>query len=109
LQCRKLRFDPWVRKIPWRRKWQPTPGFSHEQRSLEATVPGVAKELDTTERLSLSLSQKQANYKMEKLTRKGRHTLKVENHPHTNMISNPATVRRDKCRILEMHLKLSHF
>ena len=20
-------FDPWVRKIPWRRKWQPTPGF----------------------------------------------------------------------------------
>ena len=21
------RFDPWVRKIPWRRKWQPTPVF----------------------------------------------------------------------------------
>ena len=20
-------FDPWVRKSPWRRKWQPTPGF----------------------------------------------------------------------------------
>ena len=32
------RFDPWVRKIPWRRKWQPTPVFlpgkSHGQRSL---------------------------------------------------------------------------
>ena len=31
-------FDPWVGKIPWRRKWQPTPGFSpgesHGQRSL---------------------------------------------------------------------------
>ena len=31
-------FDPWVRKIPWRRAWQPTPVFlpreSHEQRSL---------------------------------------------------------------------------
>ena len=31
-------FDPWVRKIPWRRKWQPTPVFlpgkSHGQRSL---------------------------------------------------------------------------
>ena len=30
--------DPWVRKIPWRRKWQPTPVFlpgeSHGQRSL---------------------------------------------------------------------------
>ena len=30
--------DPWVRKIPWRRKWQPTPVFLlgefHRQRSL---------------------------------------------------------------------------
>ena len=27
-QCRrpkKCRFDPWVRKISWNRKWQPTP------------------------------------------------------------------------------------
>ena len=24
-QCWKLGFDPWVGKIPWRRKWQPTP------------------------------------------------------------------------------------
>jgi len=34
----RCRFDPWVRKIPWRRAWQPTPVFlpgkSHEQRSL---------------------------------------------------------------------------
>ena len=32
----KLRFNPWVRKIPWRRKWQPTPVFlpgkSHGQK-----------------------------------------------------------------------------
>jgi len=32
-------FDPWVRKIHWRRKWQPTPAFfpgkSHGERSLE--------------------------------------------------------------------------
>ena len=40
-QCRRhqrLRFDPWVRKIPWRRARQPTPVFlpgeSHGQRSL---------------------------------------------------------------------------
>ena len=37
-QCRRCRFDPWVGKIPWRRKWQPTPvllsGKSHGQRSL---------------------------------------------------------------------------
>ena len=35
---RETGFDPWVRKIPWRRKWQSTPvlllGKSHEQRSL---------------------------------------------------------------------------
>ena len=27
LQCGRPRFDPWVRKIPWRREWQPTPVF----------------------------------------------------------------------------------
>ena len=26
-QCRRHGFDPWVRKIPWRRKWQPIPVF----------------------------------------------------------------------------------
>ena len=38
--CRRCRFDPWVRKIPWRRKWQPTPVFlpgkSHGQWSLQS-------------------------------------------------------------------------
>ena len=37
-QRRRYGFDPWVRKIPWRRKWQPTPVFlsrkSQGQRSL---------------------------------------------------------------------------
>ena len=40
-------FNPWVGKIPWRRAWQFTsvflPGKSHGQRSLVATVHGVAK------------------------------------------------------------------
>ena len=35
---RRPGFDPWVRKIPWRRKWQPPPVFlpgkSHGQRRL---------------------------------------------------------------------------
>ena len=26
-QCRRSGFNPWVRKIPWRRSWQPTPVF----------------------------------------------------------------------------------
>ena len=37
-QCRRCRFDPWVGKMPWRRKWQLTwvffPGKSHGQRNL---------------------------------------------------------------------------
>ena len=47
LQPRRLIFDPWIGRIPWRRKRQPTPvslpGESHGQRSLGATVHGVAK------------------------------------------------------------------
>ena len=45
-QCRRhkrLRFDPWVGKIPWRRVWKPTPiflpGESHGQRSLAGYSP----------------------------------------------------------------------
>ena len=26
-QCRSPEFSPWVRKLPWRKKWQPTPAF----------------------------------------------------------------------------------
>ena len=46
---------PWIRKIPWRRKWQPIPallpGKFHGQRSLVSYSPRGRKELDTTERL----------------------------------------------------------
>ena len=51
-QCRRCRFDPWSRKILWRRKWQPTPVFlpgkSQEQKSLEGYSPWSHKELDIT-------------------------------------------------------------
>ena len=44
---RRCGFDPWVGKIPWRRKWQPIPVFlpgkSHEQRSLAGYSPWVRK------------------------------------------------------------------
>ena len=43
----------WLRKIPWRRKWQPTPVFlpgeCHGERSLEGYGPQCCKESDTTE------------------------------------------------------------
>ena len=55
LQCRIPQYDSWVRKIPWRRKWQPTPGFlpgeSHGQRSLVGYSPRGHKESDMTEQL----------------------------------------------------------
>ena len=58
-QCRRhkrLGFDSWVRKIPWRRAWQPTPAFlpgeAHGLRSLAGYSPWGRKESDTTERLS---------------------------------------------------------
>ena len=45
--------DPWVRKVPWRRAWQPTPvllpGESYGQRSLAGYSPWDRKELDMNE------------------------------------------------------------
>ena len=52
--------DPWVRKIPWRREWLPTPVFLpgefHGQRSLVGYSPWGCKELDMTEQLTFTLS-----------------------------------------------------
>ena len=45
-------FDPWVGKIPWRRKWLPTPVFlpgqCHVQRNLAGCSPWGPKESDMT-------------------------------------------------------------
>ena len=52
-QSKRLGFNPSVRKLPWRRKWQPTPVFlpgkSHGQRNLVGYSPQGRKESDTTE------------------------------------------------------------
>ena len=51
-QCRRLRFNSWVGKIPWRRKWQPTAVFLprevHEQGAWQTIVHGVSNESDMT-------------------------------------------------------------
>ena len=53
LQCWRPRFDPWVGKIPWRRKWQRTPVFLpgkfHGWRTLIGYYQRGHKESDTTE------------------------------------------------------------
>ena len=75
-QCRKLRrwgFDPWIRKIPWRSKWEPSPiflpGKSHGQKSQEGYSPWGLKESDNTEWLNTSgiqvkLLQKMYHYSL---------------------------------------------
>ena len=64
-QCRRLKrlkrcgFNPWVKKIPWRRKWQCPPVFLpgefHGQRSLVGCSPWGCKESDMTEHASIHI------------------------------------------------------
>ena len=46
-RCRRLAFCPWLRDIPWRRKWQPTPVFllgnPGDRGTWKPTVQGGAK------------------------------------------------------------------
>ena len=58
-QCKRKKrcgFHPWVRQMPWSRKWQPIPVFLsekfHRQRSLVGYSPYGSKESDMTEQLS---------------------------------------------------------
>ena len=59
-------FPPWVRKIPWRREWQPTPVFlpgkSHGLRSLAGYSLWGHKELDTTECLKTHTRNSQSTW-----------------------------------------------
>ena len=53
-QCRGRGFNPWFGKIPWRRKWQPTPGFLPGKFRGQRILVGYSlwrgsKESDTTE------------------------------------------------------------
>ena len=58
-------FDPWVGKIPWRRKWQATPVFlpgeSHGWMSLVHCGSWGCKELDTTEHACMHIHYYAAN------------------------------------------------
>ena len=63
LQRGRSGFDPWVGKIPWRRKWQPTPillpGKLRGWRSLVGYSPWDLKESDTTKQLHFKQNNKQ--------------------------------------------------
>ena len=59
-RCKRYGFSPWLGKIPWRKKWQPTPVFfsvkSHGQRNLAGCSPWGHKESDMTEQLRVHTS-----------------------------------------------------
>ena len=59
LPSRRCRFNPWVGKIHWRRKWQPTPVFlpgkPHGQRSLVGYSPSGHKRVEHLTPCSVSL------------------------------------------------------
>ena len=50
-QCKRHRFDPWVGKIPWSRKWQPTavflPGKFHGQKNLADYIQSMGSQSRT--------------------------------------------------------------
>ena len=57
--CRRHGFNSWVRKIPWRRAWQPTPVFlpgeSHGQRSPAVKESVTTKVTACTQRMALNI------------------------------------------------------
>ena len=68
---RRPGFDPWVGKIPWRRKWQPTPiflpGKSHGQRSLAGYSPWGCRVGHDWLHFQFSLLPLLKNYCLDKL------------------------------------------
>ena len=60
LQRRRHGFNPWVRKIPWRKKWQPTPvvlsGKFHGYITLVSYSPQGHKESDRMEHTQREVS-----------------------------------------------------
>ena len=93
LQWGRPRFDPWVGKMPWRRKWQPTrlllSGKSHGWRSLVGYSSWGRKELDTTERLHF-----------------GHHLSELRIQPHSS--KQPVTPHRMETSPDRRRLPLSH-
>ena len=66
-RCKRCGFNPWVRKTPWRRKWQPTPVFlpekPHGQRSLVGYTPRDHKESDMIEHACTHMKQNHGHRK----------------------------------------------
>ena len=64
-EMQRSKFDPWIGKIPWRGKWQPTPvlmpGEFHGPRSLVGYSPWGCKKLEMTEGINSNKSDHECN------------------------------------------------
>ena len=97
-------FDPWVRKILWKSKWQPTPVFlpgkSCRLRILAGYSPQGCKESDMTEH-----EHSQSNYKYNKIEYDSRDffaiSLKYSRISITNKQTNQEMDRRSKQTFLQ--------
>ena len=101
LQCRGHRicgFDPWVREIPWRRKWQLTPVFLsgkfHGQRSMVSYSPWSYQEPDTTSNWTHTQSFSTARRQAENIGNWG--VLYWEGPIGSCSVTVPGTVAEDK-------------
>ena len=101
-QCKRCEFDPWVRKIPWRRKRQPTPVFLpgkfHGQRSLAGYSPQDHKESDTTEWASLFTFTNSITIEIEEIEWSTKMALcfkqGAQNPFQVGQISNPRSINQ---------------
>ena len=116
LQCGKPGFDPWVEKILWRRKWQPTPVLlprkSHGWRTLVGYSPWGGKQSETTERLhfhaavylgawiiqSIQIGQLLLNIMMCQLLPA---TLMITDNPLTFLFHNWGNKKLSKAEVLD--------
>ena len=102
--CRRHGFKPWVRKILWRRKWQPAPlfllGKCQGQRSLVSYSPWSLKELNTTKQLNTTTDWK-TNQKTQK-----RQFSNMENYKTIPLIQ--LNISKKYCFILNQYQESFH-
>ena len=123
LQCRILGFEPWVGKIPWRRKWQPSPVFLpgkfHGQRSLLGYSPWGCKRVGhdletfilTHSRIHLSQRNDTGRRTDCSMTvihcRNRRHSVKASSHAYRVRVSPPLQFLTCHCTNLDtQHIKV---
>ena len=95
-RCKRLRFNPWVGKIPWSGKWQPTPVFlpgkSHGQRSPAGHRQGVT-ELDVTEHTHMLFGYGTAGGGLRSSTATGALSVAKRSYPTSRMGQKPGGPR----------------